>query len=159
MTGRYEARNDELTTQIADLTKRLSRVEALLLNQTGPGYTTVTSTDFVTPPVNTAAGTFQVGYYFFPNGLSQGIEAKFRVVTPAAVTMEMRIVNDVSGVVISPTVTIPANSNTYQGIRARSETGLNIFTARLEFRVASGAGTVRVGLVQIVGGNFQQGTF
>jgi hypothetical protein len=159
LTGRYEARNDDLAAQMADLTRRLARIEALSLSRPGISYGVVNNADFTTPPASTASGTFQVAYYLYPNGDAQSLEARFRVITPAAVTMEVRIVNDLDGTVISPTAIVVASTNGYLGLRARTLDGANVITARAEFRVASGAGTVRVGLLRIVGGNYQQGTF
>jgi hypothetical protein len=159
LSGRYEARNDDLTAQMADLTRRTSRLEALLLSRTGGSYGAVGNTDYLTPPQSTTSTTFQPAYYLYPNDDAQALETYLRVVTPAGVTMEVRIVDNSSSAILSPVVTIPASSNTFQGLRARSLDGTNIVQARLEFRVASGAGTVRVGVLRIVGGNFQQGTF
>ena len=160
MTGRrYEARNDELPTQVADLTRRVERLEAALLGQPGVGIGSVTVTDFNTPPMSTTSGSFQFAYYLYLNGPAQGLEAYFRVVTPVGVTMQIRIVDEMSFTVISPVVTIPANTDAFTGIRARGPSGLNIIAAHVEIRVASGAGTVRIGLLRAIGGNYMQGTF
>lgn len=152
---KYQGRDEAASGQTADLYRRMNRVET-----TRPviGYQTVTAADYTTPPLSLTSTSFITLAYLWPEGERPGIEAYLRVVTPGGVTMEIRLVSLGGAVVYSPVATIPASTNGFQGVRGRISAG-NLVAAELQARVASGAGTCRVGVLKVIGGNYSSELF
>jgi hypothetical protein len=152
---KYQGRNESSTDQAAELHRRVGRLET----SRGPTtYQVVTAADYGTPPLSTASTSFVTLAYLWPAGKRPGIEVYCRVLTPGGVSMELRLMNLGAGTLYSPVATVPGGTNDFQGLRGR-DPSLFILACELQARVASGAGTVRVGVLKVVGGDFTSELF
>lgn len=155
MSNKYHGRSETSTDQTADLYRRVGRLETAR----GPSdYMVISTADYVTPPYTVTSGTFTTLAFLWPAGKRPGLEVYCRVQTPVGVTMELKLTNFGGGTDYSPIATIPANTNDFQGLRGR-DPSLFVVACELQARVASGAGTCRVGVVKAIGGNFTSELF
>lgn len=156
MTSKYENRSETSTAQAADVLRRLGRLEAI---RGTVGGVVVSAGDYATPPLTLTSGTFNAIAYFWLAARRPGIELYCRVLTPVGVTMELRLTNFGASEILSPVATIPASTNGFQGLRGRTSIDTGIGEVELQARVASGAGTCRVGVLRAIGGNFASELF
>lgn len=153
--SKYQGRDESAYDQVAALYRRVGRIETA---RPVIGYQIVPASEYTTPPLTVSSGSFTTLAYLWPEGVRPGLEVYLRVQTPGGVTMELRLTSFGASEVYSPVATVPASTDDFQGIRGRISAG-NLIVAELQARVASGAGTCRVGVLKVIGGDFPSELF
>jgi hypothetical protein len=154
MTSKYHARNDDGPTQIAELATRLNRLETI--SHTSPDIAgVVTESEYNTPAVTVTSGTFSNLFRIHGGAARIGVLAHLRVVTPGGTTMEVQLLDADDLSLISPVATVPASTTDHIHLGGR-RTDLQPFRDTIiQARLASGAGTSRIGVLLAAQGDYR----
>lgn len=156
--SKYSGQSGDLNEIIAGLIKRVQILETVgHAHETSTGV--ATDADYNTPPVAVTSGTFVTTFWLWPNGRRFGIEAYLRVVTDGSTTMEVELFETATATVISPVATVPTGTTGFLGLRGRTASSVITGSVEVRARRASGAGTARIGVLRVQGGDFRSEQF
>jgi hypothetical protein len=158
MTSKYSGRDDDLLMQIAELTRRITRLESI--GRVEPGAAgVVTDTEYNTPATTITTGSFTNMFHIHGSSARIGVFVHLRVITPAATTVEVRIVDESDSTVVSPVPVVPASSNAHLHIGGRRTDLVPFSHSVVQARLASGVGTSRIAVLLAAQGDYRAETF
>lgn len=160
MSRRYNTNEDALHLQVADMARRLARLEiAGTLSTPNNPWQWVTETDYTTPPISVTSGAFVTIYRLYPNTHKPGLSVYTRYSTGAATQLELQLVYTPTSDVIGGPFQTLANTTGFFGIRGRS-VNVQALTDEVQLQARRiGAGTARIVILSASGGDVSAESF
>lgn len=158
MTSKHTGREEDQNLIIADLFRRVGRLETI--GNVHPGVVSVvTETEYTTPVMTITTGSFTNMFRIHGSAARLGVLVHLRVIVPASTTVEVRILDESDSSVVSPVPVILASTTVHLHLSGRRSDLVPFSDSIVQARLASGVGTSRIAVLLAAQGDYRAETF